>query len=278
MKKLRFCLFLCLIGAFSFIAAQAMKKRNSTALDQSMLMQIASRPNPPNLPAMQIKFEETFAGASFPQKRISTRRLMSISSDGSSSIIDNQYTNDGNLYLTHRHLKLKGGISADIIDNTKSVTAYRAKEPGAEDRRRALDRWNPSDACASAYNGIAKQPPFLRRESLLGYETIVFQSESKSAKITKWVAPQLGCLEIRRIAEFADANGAFTETSDLLAVEIKLQTPPKEVFEIPAGFDHVSPSERFTREVEYRGQTRNAHEMQQFVKLDEQYRQLRYVP
>lgn len=278
MKQIRFFLFLCLMGAFSYIAAQAIKRLNPNSLDKSTLLQIASRPTPPNLPAMQIQFEEILAGASSPQKRVSTRRLMSIASDGSSSIIDNQYTDAGNLYLTHRHLKLNGGISADIIDNTKSVTAYRAKNPAAEDRQRALDRLNPSAGCASDYNGVTKQPASIRRESLLGYDTIVFYSESKSAKITTWIAPQLGCLELRRLAEFADRNGAFTETSDLLAVEVRLQAPPKEVFEIPVGFDHVSPSEQFTREVEYRGQTRNAQDMQQFVKLDEQYRQLRYIP
>lgn len=278
MRTLKFAVVIALTGALSFLVAQVVKRRTALSQQKGMLMQISNLPSPPKPVPMQVRFEEILSGGTGPSPRISTRRILSIGSDGSISVIDNQYTHEGKMYLTHRNLKLAGGISADIIDTFKAVTAYRSPDPAFEDKKRQLERWVPEEKCAVSYDRTRKRSDPVRTESILGYDAFVFYSGDASSRNSTWVVPSLGCLEIRRLAEFADSKGEFTQTSDLRAVNINFDQPAREMFEIPIGFEHISPSQTLVRENAYRGLPPNADQLHQFEKFDEQYRQNRYVP
>lgn len=278
MKHTKFIFLLVLVGAVSFLIAQAVQRRSTLDTQNRVLLQISELPIPPKRIPMQIRYEEMLSSGIGAKPMLSTQRLLSISADGSVSTINYQYTNDGRMYFTHRRLELSGGVSADIMDTLRSVTAYKAKEPEIEDKKRALYQWRPEDRCAIAYDGLRKRAESVRTEHFLGYEVLVFEKSDPSTRWSNWVAPALGCLELRQFVEFADDKGEFTQTSDLRAIEISLDPPPQQVFAIPTGYDHLTPSETLKRESEFRGTPVSKDELQRLQKFDEQYRQGRYIP
>ena len=241
-------------------------------------IQVSDLPNPPQRLPMQVRYREMLSSGVGAKPMLSTERLLSIAADGSVSTKNDQYTNDGKMYFKHRRLELSGGISADINDTLRSVTAYKAAEPGIEDKKRALQLWRPEDRCAISYDRLRKRAEPVRTERLLGYEVFVFEKSDPSSRSSFWVAPALDCLELRQFVEYADDKGEFTQTSDLRATEISLDPPPQQVFAIPAGYDHLTPSETLKRESEFRGTPVSKDELQRLQKFDEQYRQSRYIP
>ncbi len=241
-----------IVGALSLLAAQV-ALRNADRSHATVV-------------ALQVRYEEILKQDPMSPGRISTKRLLAIAADGSEAFIDHQFTHDGTLALSHRHLTLAGGITADIIDNLRSVTAYRASDPKAEDIRRALERWDPNTGCGVTFNGARRRGAPVRTERVLGYEANVFVS----GRITTWVSPQLGCLELRRLGEFPD-------TSELIATEIMVQAPPQELFRIQADFTNVSPSEMYLKESAFRGLSPSPAELKQLAGIDEPYWRTRYV-
>ena len=279
MRNIKFLLLVLAIGAVSLLISQNLNQRRGIVSQKASLMQVMnSAPSPPKRQAMRVEFEEVLKGGPFPAERISTRRVLTVADDESVSVIDNQYTHEGKLYYTHRKLTLSGGILIEIVDSIKSISSYRAQEPQFEDKRRRLERWNPDERCSVAYNKMNRRGEPIRKETILGYEAVVFESSGATANTTNWVVPALDCLEVRRLAQFADTDGKYSKMSDLRAVRIQLDSATKDAFEIPAGFDYLSPSEVYLREAAFRGIVPKPSEMQQFVRLDEQYRQNRHIP
>ena len=80
------------------------------------------------------------------------------------------------------------------------------KVPDA-DQARTLARFLPQSECAlrvGAYDNRAKP---LRRELVLGYETVVFENTGAGEKTTVWVAPKLDCAELIRVDERLNPAG-----------------------------------------------------------------------
>lgn len=278
MQSIRFLLILgCLLGV-SLLVAQVTGQRVHRSRQRTLALQLSTNTNIPSPIPLQVRYQEILSDGVLPAKRISTSRLVVVDPDGSEGTFEDQYTHEGKLYFSHSHFKLKGGISADIDNTLKIFTAYRMPEPDFEDRRRQLAKWDPASRCTVTFDQQNRRADPSSASQILGYEALVFPTETKDTRITHWVAPSLGCLVLRRYAEFAGPAGDWKESSDLIATEIRLEAPAKSLLAMPTGFTPATPSETYRREAQYWGKTPSAEELHQFEKFDAQYRANQFVP
>ncbi|GIU74257.1 MAG: hypothetical protein KatS3mg004_1344 [Bryobacteraceae bacterium] len=66
-------------------------------------------------------------------------------------------------------------------------------------------------------------------------------------RITTWVSPELGCVELRSLTEFQDAAGRLTDTRELVTVSLTVGEPDADLFVVRLQYQHVSSSEQLVR-------------------------------
>ena len=125
-------------------------------------------------------------------------------SDGSTASMTRDYDVKGNVAASRRRVNLTDGITADISDQARAITEM--KVPNA-DEARVLARFTPNSQCKLRLGNYDNHSPPLRRETLLGYETVVFESSTRDSTTTVWLAPQLGCAELVREEVLVTASG-----------------------------------------------------------------------
>ncbi len=267
------------LSVVSIVSAQMAREQLAQLRSRLFFHQAATLTDPKHKPAQTVKYRELLAKPPAAKPALSTERLYLVGADGSTGSFDRQFTNTGEFYMSHRHLELAGGIIVDAIDQIRTVTAMIAADPRAEDRSRGLKSWNPDQNCLAAYDAnIKPKGRFLRTEKLLGFETVVIEDDQRGAKFTKWLAPALGCTELRRLAEFKDGAGNITDTSDLVAIEATLGLADETQLEIPGSYQTASPSERYKREANYFGRAVVQAELDHLARADAAYEKNRYPP
>lgn len=267
------------ISVLSIISAQMARGQLAHLKNKLFYYQAANATAPKPKPAQTVKYRELLAKPPAARPALSTESLYLVGVDGSIGTFDRQFTNTGEFYMSHRHLELTGGIIVEAIDQIQTVTAMIAADPLAEDRSRGLRRANPAQNCLAAYDAnIKPRGRLLRTEQLLGFETVVIEDDQRGAKFTKWLAPALGCTELRRLAEFKDGAGTITDTSDLVAIEATLGAIDETLLQIPSTYQMASPSERYRREANYFGRTIVQAEIDHLAKADSAYEKHRYSP
>lgn len=108
--------------------------------------------------------------------------------------------------------------------------------------------------------------------TFLGYRVVVERRQAGLRRITSWRSPELGCVELRRVAEFLDSAGRVTDSSELKAVRVAAGEPGTDLFSVPLGYEHVSFSEAFRRSAKAMGRTVDDAEIQGFRSMDEAWR------
>lgn len=89
------------------------------------------------------------------------------------------------------------------------------------------------------------------RESILGVETVKIVRDSKSRRLTLWQAPSLGCITLKRLAEFRkEGSQNLTTPSEWIADRVQIGEPDAQLFNIPlADYEEVIPSEFYVRDM-----------------------------
>ncbi len=259
---MRTYLLLAALGVLTLLLAQVLDRRQLPSPSAAAAIPLEAR------------FEEYVAASTNDTLRISTRRLLAIAADGSSSTSDTNFTTTGQPVYTHRELVLASGVKADIIDTLRIVTAYRFASGDIRHRIHLATRWNPAQQCATTYDGSRHRGAPLRANSYLGHPALVFTSADSVMRATSWVIPTLDCLEVHRRIEFAGG-----QISELRATAIQLGPPSRQTFELPRDYEHVTPSEALRRDNALRGGAPlDAAVLRQFVTFDQQYEASRYIP
>lgn len=156
--------------------------------------------------------------------------------------------------------------SGDQIEtNEKTLTKSSIKKP----RHNAAERQRDPDS--NCLNSMAGNPMTSPPEKLLGEETI---SGYRTAKITSgittaWYALDYGCALVKDRWEFS-----ATEISEKDLVSVTAGEPDPTLFDVPAHFREVTPSERI---VGPQGESAacNEHSKSVLKKLDENYKRLK---
>lgn len=173
--------------------------------------------------------------------------VVAIRGDGSSVASIARIGNDGKMVNEGRRLELSDGTSAQISDDIRTVTAL--KVPDAQ-MARALNRYDLRYKCATRVGEYDPLSSRVQGRQVLGYDTVGYILSSGNPRISIWMAPTLGCLEVFREEESLDEAKEIVGTIETEAVKIVLGEPEQYLFLIPSAYDHVSFSEHFKRGLE----------------------------
>lgn len=184
-----------------------------------------------------------------------------------------EYDGKGRLLSTRRRVDLAGGITADISDESAAVTELKA--PNA-DEARTLARFLPQSDCTLRVGGYDNRPRVLRRESILGYDSMVFETTGQGSKTTTWVAPKLNCAELVRVDELLNPTGFPSDKVKVEATKVQLGDPDGALFDIPSTYARVSFSEKFRRDLTAAKMPVPSDYKQRFQKEDQLYERLKF--
>ncbi len=140
-------------------------------------------------------------------------------------------------------LRLASGLSVDYERQSQLKSSMQFS--AAESKQKMDSRLDPASGCLRTIAGYADAGSVpAGREKLSGEDVYKIVQDSKTVTMTVWRAPALGCLELRRIAQFKDATGAVKDSSELVLTSLARQDPPADLFAVPE-FTEVAPSEFF---------------------------------
>lgn len=189
---------------------------------------------------------EEYVGLVGQPAHLSARYTFAVRGDGAMATVVKKYDRAGRVKELDRSLRLPDGVHAEVSDHLKLVTATRA--PGVSGPPRADSELRSSDLGCQANVGAPDQRSAGERgEPMLDFATLRFIEDNATMRLTRWFAPELGCAELRQLAEFKDAAGKVTDTSERRAVRAVAGQPAADLFSWPESYENVAPSERYVR-------------------------------
>jgi hypothetical protein len=145
-----------------------------------------------------------------------------------------------------RSVSRTDGVIARIIDEVKIVSS------GIDSDTKHLTQRGLRAAAGCTIAG--RDEVELRHEPLLGFMAIVFQAtRPKAVRITEWRVPELGCFALRRTSETLQADGTYKIVSEYRPIRAQKGIFGKSIFEIPADYSEMKPSDLEKRMNEYFG-------------------------
>jgi hypothetical protein len=183
---------------------------------------------------------------------IGSRRTFAIRGDLSTVTDTIISSKNGSGVSSHvREIAFSNGDRLRIDERLSLITAIRTSVAFSEQLPLLTARSN----CTEDFTG-QRQRSFARRaEKLLGYPVVAETRQTGPRRITTWASPELGCVELRRVAEFLDASGRVTDASELIAVSVIPGEPDAKLFAVPLHFEHVSYSAQLARAAQAAGKT-----------------------
>ena len=165
-----------------------------------------------------------------------------------------------------RVIYLASGFQVDTNDqtNTKSTIRKQSYKPLESQR-------DPSSMCV---NSLAGMPITVPSEAFVGEETIAGYRTAKLSRniITSWYALDYGCAPVKERWEFS-----ATEVSEKELVALVAGEPDPSLFDVPAHYREVLPSERLLgSNKEPSGCDENSRKA--FKEVDDEYRRLKAKP
>jgi len=198
---------------------------------------------------LTIQYEERL---SVPGKTpvIGSRRVFAIRGDFSTVTDTTIYYTNGDGVSSHvREVAFFNGDRLRMDERLKLITAIRTAIVFPEQLPLLTARSN----CTEDFTGRRQRSFAVRNERLLGYSVVAERRQAGPRRITTWVSSELGCLELRRLAEFLDATGRLTDTSKLVAVSVTVGEPDPGLFAVPLHHEHVSYSQQLVRAAQAAG-------------------------
>jgi hypothetical protein len=166
-----------------------------------------------------------------------------------------------------RVIYLASGFQVDTNDqtNTKSSIKKQSRNPLASQR-------DPSSMCVNSLAGTPMTSPpsdvFVAEETIAGYRT----AKIVAGIITSWYALDYGCAPVKERWEFS-----ATEVSEKELVALVAGEPDPSLFDVPAHYREVLPSERLLGpNKEPVGCDKNSRKA--FKEVDDEYRRLKAKP
>ncbi|GIU79820.1 MAG: hypothetical protein KatS3mg005_3058 [Bryobacteraceae bacterium] len=189
---------------------------------------------------------------------IGSKRTFAIRGDLSTVTDTIIYFTNGNGVSSHvREIAFSSGDRLRIDERLSLVTAIRTSVVFSEQLPLLTTRSN----CTDDFTGQRQRSFSTRAEKLLGYSFVAETRQAGPRRIKTWASPELGCVELRRVAEFLDASGRVTDTSELVAVSVIPGEPDAKLFSVPLHFEHVSYSEQLVRAAQAAGRTPSEEEL-----------------
>jgi hypothetical protein len=125
-----------------------------------------------------------------------------------------------------------------VNDSLRAITTWyypewRLRRPPAIDPK-----------CGFSRLSAAAKPLFKGEDTVLGFKTVMIQTQAGPYLNTVWKAPELDCATIkmteeRRNTDTGDIDGKF----EIYATSIELGSPDRKLFEIPISYSEKAPSE-----------------------------------
>lgn len=182
------------------------------------------------------------------------------------------YSLDGAKVASHiREIGFGNGDRIRTDEILRLVTALRTAFVFSEDLPVVTARSN----CSLDFTGRRVFSYADEGTKFLGYRVVVERRQAGLRRMTSWRSPELGCVELRRLAEFLDSDGRVTDASELKAVRVAVGDPVEGLFSVPLDYEHVSFSEAFRRSAKAMGRTVDDAEILRFRSMDEAWRRRR---
>jgi hypothetical protein len=233
----RFFLLLVFIAASSFVVARWLSQQNAGAV-------IANSHALP-FPAYVANFEEHVAQTGKPSV-LGRRVLRAQRSDGTFVEVEDTFSLDGKRPYTTRHIYRSDGTLVSLRDAQRIgvATANKVLDP-----RTDPNRHDPARQCKVNFAGVSnfQADPEMEVVTNLGLRATRLDYDSSVAHHRVWMAPSIDCLQVRRLSEFKGNDGLITDTSDYTLVSLQLIEPPVTLFEVPADYESVTPTQFYER-------------------------------
>jgi hypothetical protein len=162
---------------------------------------------------------------------------------------DTIYTRPGRP-LIERKIVLPEGVYHEVDDHTKSVSTfhYAANDPKFLGRR--LMKRDVSTECAKPLDGGSTET-IVAREIVGQTPAVKFIEKGAEFERSVWMAPSLGCITLMQRHDWGDQQAPNFSSSFSAPDYLKLSEPDDNLFQIPADYQEVIPSERHRRTVAY---------------------------
>lgn len=233
----RFFFLLIVIATCSLVVSLWLSRRNRNVVTANTPAQ--------SFPVYVANFEEYVAPAGKPAE-LARRVLRAQRNDGTFVEVEDTLSSDGKSHYTTRYIYRSDGTIVSLRD-AQRIGVATAKT--FRDRRTDPDRYDPARQCKVTYSGIANFQAASEMEAVtsLSLKATRLESDGPTVHHREWRIPTIDCLEVRRLAEFKGKDGAVTDTSDYTLVKLELAEPPAALFEIPADYESVTPTQFYER-------------------------------
>lgn len=200
---------------------------------------------------LTVRYEERLA-APGKAPAVGSRRIFAIRGDLSTVTESFVYFLNGSGVSSHtREIGFANGDRVRIDERLSLVTAVRTPVVFSEE----LPQLTARSDCSEDFLGNRQHAFADRNEKILGFRVVSETKEYGERRITSWVSPELGCVELRRRAEFLDSSGRVTDTSEQVAVSATPGEPEARLFSVPLHYEHVSYSTQMARAAQAAGRT-----------------------
>ncbi|MCW5979981.1 MAG: hypothetical protein KIT09_18005 [Bryobacteraceae bacterium] len=136
----------------------------------------------------------------------------------------------------------------------------------------AIQPADPDPQCGFARLAASVKPVLRGEETILGYRTVVIQTEEGPYLNKVWQAPDLRCATLKMTEERRDADtGQITGRFELYAVSVRIGAPDPKLFEIPDSYVEKSPSEMNRANAAKLGRTLTAKRLEALGREDRRY-------
>lgn len=200
----------------------------ATILAAVLLFQAENQSNAPK-PFIAFQIERSFSEADLDHRNpIVTPWMLARRSDGSEVSSFMTTEPDGRQVETREVTDIRRGMYFMMNISAKTVTTFHQTPTDL------YQSVQGSQSCPAEAND-----PSFTRTTLLGHPVVVFRREDMP-DVTEEVtaALDLDCYPLRKVQTFASGSVNETEVTSIAAGE-----PPDALFEVPAGYREVSPSQ-----------------------------------
>ena len=152
--------------------------------------------------------------------------------------------------------EVKEGVGSEMVERSVELpdgfvgTYYPAAKVQATGyRTRAMveamekSKLTGESGCTATKELAVKSLRVAGEERMLGVRVVRVVSDTERVRGTHWMAPELGCLAVKREMKYLGTGGAVEQVMEETALELRLGEPEKGLFDRPEGYEEVEPSE-----------------------------------
>jgi hypothetical protein len=194
--------------------------------------------------------------------KVSARR-----SDGSTAQVETVGPLSGG--QTARRVTFLDGRSLSLVDALRLRSTWPMRRPEEVAALRARLSEPPANCMPPIESG---NTTLLGTENLNGENVAVIQSSEGGYRLTRWVAPRLGCEPLQYRSEKLSQDGAATLTVEAKAVSLVLAEPDPRLFDVGSDYEETLPSIVQSRSVTQAGLEESQELKDSGRILDEHYR------